>query len=147
VKQRLEQLGMRLALGHHDRADGAGRLQDGKAGLIVEQRGAEAARGFDRERAEMLGQPRAPLNCQQGSRLKRASQLRSMYEAGMPAVLARQQGCHGTGLAMRPGRQHDALVTPFHVSEPAATPKPRCGTGPELGVSRCSFGFGYFKSC
>jgi hypothetical protein len=73
--------------------------------------------GLDREVTQMLGQPGSPAGADPVSGLQVTPLLgraAALHQTGVPAMGAGQKGRHHGRFTVRPGRQYDRLVSPFH---------------------------------
>ena len=118
-QQPIEQRRVRLVLRQGSLGQRAGGGQGRESQRIIEKGGGIALHHLQRQGAEMLGQARAPARRHQRAGLQRRpgpAGPPAHHHAGVPPVVPRQQGDDRRGLAMRPRRQHDALIGPFHAS-------------------------------
>ena len=85
--------------------------------LIIEPRRGMAHQQIERVVAELLRQPRAPFRLDAIARLqyrRGAAPLPTRNQSGMTALRRCQQRHHRGIFAVRPRREHNSFVGPFH---------------------------------
>ena len=124
---------MRLPLGQRrDQQRDGGVERREPVGIVEKTRGVRLDQ-LAVERAEMLGEPAAPIRGDLVAGLQQrapARRLPAAHQPGVPPALACQQLDDQRAFAVAPGRKHEAGVTPFHQTSRREPPDPLAGNRP-----------------